>query len=264
MACAERVRLPVLAGLFRELVLGRATAQPLLAAWLMSALCRWNLRLSVRDPELRRKLTPDYQAMCKRLSDSRPLLPGRSRSREYTRHRGDRPCRARGVVTADGTLHELDLLVLASGFDSRAYVRPMDLVGEHGLTLEEAWVDGPRAYLSVAVPGFPEHVHARGPAFAVRKPVAGDHRRDPGRLRHVVDQPNPRRSTSSSAAPTEVATKDYNEQMKADLPHTVWVTGCKSFYLGKDGLPVVFPWHPARHRELLRHHRVDDFDVRTA
>ncbi len=38
----------------------------------------------------------------------------------------------RGVVTADGTLHELDLLVLATGFDARAYVRPMEIVGENG------------------------------------------------------------------------------------------------------------------------------------
>ena len=54
-----------------------------------------------------------------------------------------------------------------------------------------------------------------------------------------------------AAAPTEVATKDYNEEMKAAMPQTVWVTGCTSWYLGKDGLPELFPWQPVRHRELL-------------
>ncbi len=48
-----------------------------------------------------------------------------------------------------------------------------------------------------------------------------------------------------AAAPTEAATKDYNESMKAAMPQTVWVTGCKSWYLGKDGLPELFPWTPA-------------------
>ena len=62
-----------------------------------------------------------------------------------------------------------------------------------------------------------------------------------------------------SAAPTDVATKDYNEQMKAALPQTVWVTGCKSWYLGKDGLPELFPWRPVRHRELLATPDVDRF-----
>ena len=66
-----------------------------------------------------------------------------------------------------------------------------------------------------------------------------------------------------AAAPTEAATKDYNEEMKAAMPQTVWVTGCKSWYLGQDGLPELFPWTPIRHRELLSTPRTDDFDVRT-
>ncbi len=68
----------------------------------------------------------------------------------------------------------------------------------------------------------------------------------------------------ASAAPTEAATKDYNERMKAAMPQTVWLTGCKSWYLGKDGLPELFPWVPQRHRELLRAPELTDFDVRTA
>jgi uncharacterized protein YbaR (Trm112 family) len=67
-----------------------------------------------------------------------------------------------------------------------------------------------------------------------------------------------------AAAPTEAATKDYNESMKAAMPQTVWVTGCKSWYLGKDGLPELFPWTPRRHRELLATPQTDDFVIRTA
>ena len=59
--------------------------------------------------------------------------------------------------------HELDLLVLATGFDAHAYVRPIELVGEHGLTLDQAWADGPHAYRSVAVPGFPNLFMLMGP-----------------------------------------------------------------------------------------------------
>jgi hypothetical protein len=67
-----------------------------------------------------------------------------------------------------------------------------------------------------------------------------------------------------SAAPAEVATKSYNEDMKAAMPQTVWITGCKSWYLGKDGLPELFPWRAERHRELLETPDIKDFDVRTA
>jgi len=48
------------------------------------------------------------------------------------------------------------------------------------------------------------------------------------------------------------------------MPQTIWVTGCKSWYLGKDGLPELFPWAPHRHRDLLREPELTDFDVRTA
>jgi hypothetical protein len=48
------------------------------------------------------------------------------------------------------------------------------------------------------------------------------------------------------------------------MPQTVWVTGCSSWYLGKDGLPELFPWPPLRHRELLLERNVGDFEVRTA
>jgi hypothetical protein len=54
-----------------------------------------------------------------------------------------------------------------------------------------------------------------------------------------------------AAAPSATATTDYNEEMKPAMPQTVWVTGCKSWYLGKDGLPELFPWTPDRHHELL-------------
>ena len=103
----------------------------------------------------------------------------------------------RGVVTADGTLHELDLLVLATGFDAHAYVRPMEIVGESGLTLDEAWADGPHAYRSVAVPGFPNLFMLMGPHSPIGNQSLVIIAEDSGRLRDVVDQPDPRRPVSS-------------------------------------------------------------------
>jgi hypothetical protein len=44
-----------------------------------------------------------------------------------------------------------------------------------------------------------------------------------------------------AAAATEAATKQSSESMKDAMPQTVWVTGCSSWYLGKDGLPELFP-----------------------
>ena len=116
--------------------LGRAAVEPCWQRRMMTALCRWNLRLSVRDPELRRKLTPDYHAMCKRQVLAGHYYQAVQKPGVHLVSEAIDHVEPAGVVTADGTLHELDLLVLATGFDARAYVRPMEIVGENGVTLE--------------------------------------------------------------------------------------------------------------------------------
>ncbi|OBF17301.1 monooxygenase [Mycobacterium kubicae] len=250
-------------GWFFRSIFGRA---PIRAGWqrrLVQAECRWNLRLSVRDQQLRAKLTPKDQPMCKR-----QVLAGhfyravRQPGVEVITDRIDH-IEPRGVVTADGALHELDVLVCATGFDARAYVRPLEIVGDGGVTLDEVWADGPMAYRSVAVPGFPNLFMMMGPHSPIGNqsliPIAED---QADYVMWWIERL--REGAVRAAAPSEAATKDYNESMKAAMPDTIWVTGCSSWYLGKDGLPELFPWTPETHRELLRQPEVADFDVRTA
>lgn len=248
---------------FYERVFARAMVRPGWERRLISAICRWNLRLSVRDPGLRRRLTPDYQAMCKRQVLSwryyRALQkPGVHLVTDAIDH-----VEPRGVVTTDGTLHELDVLVLATGFDAHAYVRPLAIVGEGGVSLDEAWVDGPMAYRSVAVPGFPNLFMLVGPHSPIGSQslvIIAEHQANYALwwINQIRD------GRVAAAAPTEVATKEYNELMKAAMPQTIWATGCNSWYLDEDGLPELFPWEPVRHRELLRSPDLRDFDVRTS
>jgi len=242
---------------------GTAPIRPGFSRTWVTFLCRWNLRLSVRDPQLRAKLTPKDLPMCKRLILASHYYrsvqePGVEVVTDPIDH-----IEPRGIVTADGTLHELDLLVLATGFDAHAYMRPLEVIGEGGRTLDEAWADGPMAYRSVAVPGFPNLFMLLGPhsPFGNQSliPIAED------QANYAMWWINQLRDgVVRAAAPTEAATKEYNERMKAAMPQTIWVTGCSSWYLGKNGLPELFPWTPDIHHELLRQPELADFDVRTA
>lgn len=248
-------------GLVVRHLFGRAPIRPGVYRRLVQTLCRWNLRLSVRDPQLRARLTPNYQPMCKRQIMAWGFYravqqPGVEVVSEAIDH-----IEPLGVVTTDGVLHELDVLVYATGFDARAYVRPLTVIGEHAVTLDEAWADGPTAYRSVAVPGFPNLFMLMGPHSPIGNqslvPIAED------QADYVMWWINRIRAGSIvSAAPTELATKEYNDSMKSAMPQTIWVTGCNSWYLGKDGLPELFPWTPERHSELLRTPAPADFDVR--
>ncbi|WP_025736152.1 flavin-containing monooxygenase [Mycobacterium genavense] len=250
-------------GAFFRKVFGGALIHSGLRRALFQATCRWNLRLSVRDPELWAKLTPDYQPGCKRLAmSSRFYRSVQHPTVEVVTDRIER-IEPRGVVTADGTLHELDVLVYATGFDARAYLRPMQVIGEGGITLDEAWADGPIAYRSVAVPRFPNLFMLMGPHSPIGQQSFIAIAEDQADymiwwIRRI------RSGVVRAAAPTEAATKEYNERVKVALPQTIWASGCSNWYLGKDGLPETRPWAPETHRALLRRPEPADFDVRTA
>src|SRR5690606_19730665 len=68
-----------------------------------------------------------------------------------------------GVVTKDGKLHKLDILVLATGFDPAAFMRPMEFRGRNGLSIDDAWKNKITAYRSLLIPEFPNFFLMLGP-----------------------------------------------------------------------------------------------------
>jgi cation diffusion facilitator CzcD-associated flavoprotein CzcO len=75
------------------------------------------------------------------------------------------PC---GVRTADGALHPVDVVVLATGFEPDVFVTPMKVFGRDGRELSDEWRDGAAAHLGIAVPGFPNLFLVHGPHTALR------------------------------------------------------------------------------------------------
>jgi cyclohexanone monooxygenase len=69
-----------------------------------------------------------------------------------------------GLRTADGRTHELDVLVLATGFDAvDGNYLAMDLRGRGGRSINEAWAEGPASYLGTSTAGFPNMFMILGP-----------------------------------------------------------------------------------------------------
>jgi 4-hydroxyacetophenone monooxygenase len=70
---------------------------------------------------------------------------------------------ASGVRTADGTVHEVDVIVYGTGFEASRFLTPMRVVGRDGADLHERWHGDARAYLGVTVPEFPNLFLLYGP-----------------------------------------------------------------------------------------------------
>ncbi len=120
----------------------------------------------VTDPETARKLTPqDYYA-------KRPLCD----SGYYATFNRDNVALVdvkanpiaeitpRGVRTADGVEHELDMLIFATGFDAvdGSYTK-IDIRGRGGVSIKDHWAGGPTSYLGVTVNNFPNMFMVLGP-----------------------------------------------------------------------------------------------------
>lgn len=214
-----------------------------------AAVCRANLR-KVHDADLRRSLTPDYEPMCKRLVLSRGFYRAMQRDDVELVTAGIDYIERRGIVTSDGVLHEADIIVLATGFDSHAFFRPMQLVGRDGINIQDVWRDGPHGYQTVSIPGFPNFFMMMGPHSPVGNfPLTAVAEAQAKHILRWVSRWS--RYAFDTVEPTGAATDEFNAKVRAAMPNTVWTTGCNSWYLNKAGVPEVWPFTPAAHRSML-------------
>nr|WP_234884164.1 NAD(P)/FAD-dependent oxidoreductase [Mycolicibacterium aubagnense] len=243
--------------------LSHAVVRPGWRRTLISSICRANLR-SVRDRELRRKLTPDYEPLCRRLVVSSGFYRAMQRDNVDLVIEDIDHIESRGIVTADGVLHEVDVIALATGFDAHAFMRPMRVIGRDDVTIGDAWADGPKAHLAVAMPGFPNLFMLMGPHSPVGNySVTAIAEMQANHIRDWIDRW--RDQLFDSVAPTRAATDAFNAEMRDAMPNTVWTTGCTSWYLGTDGLPELWPWTPSRYRERLEAQPIfDNYMLRSA
>jgi 4-hydroxyacetophenone monooxygenase len=68
-----------------------------------------------------------------------------------------------GLLTADGALHEADVLIYGTGFQASRFLTPMQVTGRNGVDLHEHWKGDARAYLGITIPGFPNLFCLYGP-----------------------------------------------------------------------------------------------------
>ena len=166
----------------------------------------------------------------------------------------------RGIVTRDGVLHRLDVIVLATGFDAHAYMRPIEIAGPGGLRLSELWQPEPFAYRTVALPGFPSLLMLFGPQSPLgNQSLFATSESQQDFALGVIEEW--RRGQFDAVAPSRGATDRFMADVRAALPKTMWAAGCRSWYIGGDGLPNLWPWMPARHREMLQVREQADWEV---
>ena len=226
---------------------------------LIEEVCRANLETSVTDPVLREQLRPDYRAACKRLVVSPDFYQAIQKPNAELVTEPIARVEAGGVRTKDGRLHELDVLVLATGFRADRFLRPMHVVGRAGVRLDEVWAKRPSAYLSISVPDFPNLFMLNGP----NGPVGNFSLIEVAELQvaYVLQLvAELRDGRCREISPRHAASEKFDDDRVEAAKHTVWSTGCRSWYLDDRGVPAAWPWTFDRFRTEMASPRADAWE----
>jgi cyclohexanone monooxygenase len=198
-------------------------------------LARKHIKDQVPDPELRAKVTPNYTIGCKRILPSNKWYPALGRDNVELVTDAITEVRPDGYVTADGTLHEVDTIIFATGFFVTDIPLANIVTGTDGKRLSEVWHRSPQAYRGTAMAGFPNLFLLVGPnvglghnsiVFMIEAQITY--------VLGALDQMRAHGAGRVEVRPDAVVT--YNNRLQAKMGKTVWNTGgCASWYIDAEG-----------------------------
>ena len=223
-----------------------------------------HLRRQVRDPRLRAKVTPRFVMGCKRILISNDYLPALSRSNVDVVTEPITEVREDAVVSADGTAHRVDTIILGTGFQVTDVSAMRHVIGRHGRNLADAWSPTMRAYLGTTVSGFPNLFVLLGPNTGLGHTSVV--LMIESQLRHLLDVlAHQRRRGLAAMEPTERAQRRWTELVDARMAGTVWTQGgCMSWYLDATGRnSTLWPGYATGFRLRLGRFRPGDYAVLT-
>ncbi len=224
-------------------------------------LWRKRMEASVADPQLRQQVTPDYILGCKRIlltNDWYEVLQRPDVSLITDRVQAVEPG---GVRTGDGRLHACDVLIFATGFKTTDFLTPMQVTGRDGRDLHTQWAESPSAYRGMAVPGFPNFFMLYGPQTNLgHSSIIYMLESQIGYVQQVVEA---LAAYQVDWVDVRQAAHDRWEQhVREKSRHTVWESGCRSWYTTPDGRNVNnWPGYTFAYRRAVTHLDLADFQT---
>lgn len=196
-----------------------------------------HLEKAVDDPELRRKLTPDYVLGCKRVLIANDYYPALTRPNVSVVTDGIAEVRERSIVDTAGVEHEVDAIIYGTGFHVTDAFDYVDITGLDGRDLAKDWrTNGIRTHYGITVAGYPNLFFLLGPntalghnsvVFMIESQI-----RYVAQAMRLVE-----RSGAAWLQPRESAQARFQADIQRKLVKGVWTQGgCRSWYLDAHGV----------------------------
>ncbi|WP_433665346.1 flavin-containing monooxygenase [Nocardia sp. CA-128927] len=203
----------------------------------LEQLARRNIERSIKDPELARKLFPDYRIGCKRILGSNDYYPALAKPHTTVITDGITEVTEHGIISADGVEREVDAIIYATGFEITGGFSRLDIVGLEGRKLAEQWAEhGLETHLGITVAGFPNAFFLLGPntglghnsvVFMIEQ-----------QIKYTLNAMALADHRGVEALTVRRAVQDrFNDEIQRKLSSGVWSTGgCDSWYLDAAGV----------------------------
>lgn len=214
-----------------------------------------HMHRSIKDPALRRQLTPDYTIGCKRILISDDYYPALAQPNVKVISNGVKEIRARSVVTGDGTEREVDVIIYGTGFKAADPLPRGAIFGKGGVDIIDTWSAGAEAYKGSTVAGFPN-------LFLIVGPNTGLGHNSmvymiESQITYILGALKKLKRGGTFEVNRDVQ-KRYNRKLLDKSAKAIWsVGGCTSWYLDAKGRNVTL-WPGATWAFRLQTRRFDD------
>ena len=230
---------------------------------LFENIARRNIKNGIKDPELRQKVTPDFQFGCKRMMISSDYYPTLERENVELLTSGIQEVKANSIVTQDGEEHPADCIILATGFSLGLANSPFEITGLGGRSLGDDWAKtGAVAYKGVAMSGYPNWFMIMGPNTgpghtSVLIYTEGQIKYNLQAIKALMD------NDLKYVNVDKTLQDEYNESIQRRMKYTVWTSGsCKSWYLNDDGSNhALYPGFAAEYVSRIKKFKQSEYAV---
>ncbi|MEM9622637.1 MAG: NAD(P)/FAD-dependent oxidoreductase [Pseudomonadota bacterium] len=205
-----------------------------------------HLEESVHNPETRAALTPDYEAGCKRRVIADDYLTMFNRDNVELVTCGIDRIEPNGVRDKNGELHEIDVLIEATGFKPFDITEYVNIVGRDGVTLRDVWKDRIDSFRTMMVPGFPNFFMMLGPNSATGHTSALIMIESTAQyVLKCLEWMN--RDGIAHLDPDPAFVAQYNQRLQRDMRKMVFSSGCSAWYTDANDFNfTLWPYSAAR------------------
>lgn len=266
MARALFERLPVTRRLARSALFRITELSALALVWntaltsLVAAAGKRYLRSEVKDPWLRRQLTPDFRPGCKRMLLSDDYFAALQADNCELVTWPIARIGTSGIMTCEGVEHHADVIICATGYEVTKTAPPMEIIGRQGRSLNEEWARGAFAYKSINVAGYPNLYFTFGPNAGPGHTSALIYME--AQIEYAVELISiMEKRNLKSLEVNRTAQEKYNTWLQDRLAKSTWNSGgCRSWYLTDDGFnATMFPGFATTYRRILEEVDLHDY-----